>query len=89
MSKPVYHVAIVGAGLGGLAAAIAISQAGHRVTVIEQAHQLGEVSHSLPKYLDCCSRTSGRSWYSDSAKFRKDIEEVGCIARHRGLFRAT
>ncbi len=47
MSKLVYHVAIVGAGLGGLAAAIAISRAGHRVTVIEQAQQLGEVSGLL------------------------------------------
>jgi cation diffusion facilitator CzcD-associated flavoprotein CzcO len=55
MSKPVYHVAIVGAGLGGLAAAIAISRAGHRVTVIEQAQQLGEVSHQLVTRLDAYS----------------------------------
>lgn len=51
MSKPVYHVAIVGAGLGGLAAAIAVSRAGHRVTIIEQAQQLGEVGHLLPIHL--------------------------------------
>ena len=37
------HVAIVGAGLGGLAAAIGIARAGHNVTVIEQAPVLGEV----------------------------------------------
>jgi salicylate hydroxylase len=37
------HVAIIGAGLGGLAAAIGISRAGHRVTILEQAEELGEV----------------------------------------------
>jgi salicylate hydroxylase len=35
---------VIGAGLGGLAAAIGIARAGHKVTVVEQAHVLGEVS---------------------------------------------
>ena len=43
MSKLQLHVAIVGAGLGGLVAAIGISKAGHKVTVLEQASTLGEV----------------------------------------------
>lgn len=43
MSTPCLHVAIVGAGLGGLAAAIGIARAGHEVTVLEQASVLGEV----------------------------------------------
>ena len=42
-SKPQFHIAIVGAGLGGLAAAIGIAQAGHRATILEQAEKLGEV----------------------------------------------
>ena len=43
ISKDNLHVAIVGAGLGGLAAAIGISRAGHQVTILEQASILGEV----------------------------------------------
>lgn len=36
-------VVIVGAGLGGLATAIALSRRGHSVVILEQAPQLGEV----------------------------------------------
>ena len=43
MGKPRYHICIIGAGLGGLAAAIGITRAGHKVTILEKAHRLGEV----------------------------------------------
>ena len=43
MATPQFHIAIVGAGLGGLAAAISIAQAGHKATILEQASELGEV----------------------------------------------
>lgn len=42
------HVVIVGAGLGGLAAAVATRLGGHRVTICEQAMQLGEVCFVPP-----------------------------------------
>jgi len=41
------HVVIVGAGLGGLTAAAALLQRGFRVSVLEQAAQLGEVGAGL------------------------------------------
>lgn len=41
------HFIIVGAGLGGLAAAIGLRLAGHRVTILEQAPQLGEVGAGI------------------------------------------
>ncbi|KAK6596224.1 FAD binding domain-containing protein [Botrytis cinerea] len=40
-------VIVVGAGLGGLGAAIAISLAGHSVTVLESAHEIGEVGAGI------------------------------------------
>jgi salicylate hydroxylase len=47
MVNPQFHIAIVGAGLGGLAAAISIAQAGHQATVLEQSSELGEVCASI------------------------------------------
>ena len=39
-----YKIIIVGAGLGGLVAGIALSKKGHKVTILEAASKLGEVA---------------------------------------------
>ena len=45
------QVLVVGAGLGGLAAAIAISQAGHHARIVEKMPELKEVE-SVHTHLD-------------------------------------
>lgn len=42
------RIVIVGAGLGGLATAIALARRGHSVVVLEKATKLGEVRAQLP-----------------------------------------
>ncbi|MBZ6433075.1 MAG: FAD-dependent oxidoreductase [Acinetobacter pittii] len=42
-TKGPLNIIVVGAGLGGLATAIALASSGHTVTVYEQAQKLGEV----------------------------------------------
>src|SRR5690349_13956096 len=43
----IQNVAIIGAGLGGLNAAIALRQRGFKVTVFEQAPELGEIGAGI------------------------------------------
>ena len=43
-ARTMLNVVIIGAGLGGLSAAVALARSGHSVEVLEQAPALGEVS---------------------------------------------
>jgi len=56
-SKLKLNVIIVGAGIGGMAAATALGRRGHNVTVFEDAPQIGEVLQSL---VECQFTSVGR-----------------------------
>lgn len=46
-SQKTLNVGIVGAGIGGLTAAIAVARAGAKVTLLEAAHELGEIGAGI------------------------------------------
>lgn len=48
-SRVKLRVVVVGAGIGGLAVAIALRRRGHSVRILEQAAKLGEVSVMIPE----------------------------------------
>ena len=47
VKMPDLHVGICGAGIGGLAAAIAMRRAGVKVTILEAAAELGEIGAGI------------------------------------------
>ena len=47
MANREVHVGIVGAGIGGVMAAIALARAGAKVTMLEAAEQLGEIGAGI------------------------------------------
>jgi len=50
------NVIIVGAGIGGMAAATALGRRGHNVTVFEDAPQIGEVFSFTTAWIDDVGR---------------------------------
>jgi hypothetical protein len=79
-AKVLLNVVIVGAGLGGLATALALARQGHKVVVLEQAHALEEVQYSLLSRLAfryCANVVKGRRWHSNSIQLKSNIVKMG------------
>jgi 2-polyprenyl-6-methoxyphenol hydroxylase-like FAD-dependent oxidoreductase len=52
--RPKLKVGIVGAGLGGLAAGVAIARAGADVTILEATKELGEIGAGIQVHPSTC-----------------------------------
>lgn len=72
------NVLVVGAGLGGLAAGIALARKGHAVTIFEQAPQMGEVRPS-EFYMAAFIADSMVDWcrHTNTAKFKQAALTMG------------
>ncbi|KAL6154653.1 hypothetical protein ACJBU6_06283 [Exserohilum turcicum] len=86
-APPIHHrspiqldVIVVGAGLGGLAAAISIAQSGHNVTVYEAAKELAEVGAGLQLTPNC---TKILQRYGLSDEFWASGAEPATLTVHR------
>jgi hypothetical protein len=92
-SPLLFKVIVVGAGLGGLATAIALARKGHTVTVLEQALALGEVSYFYLFFKLSGFKSNrmgiGWSWYPGSAQFCQVALEMGARATPRRQSRRT
>lgn len=79
-------IIIVGAGIGGLTAAIGLRQDNHDVVVLDQASEFGEVYISP---IDLCFVQSGklalvlmpckgRRWDENTSKLLQNLAQMGC-----------
>ncbi|KAI0967467.1 hypothetical protein F4678DRAFT_445568 [Xylaria arbuscula] len=78
-SRPQFSVLVVGCGLSGLASALAIVQAGHRVTVFERSVELSVLASSCPQMPRACSDAGASSTRSSSMPFGSRVERSALI----------
>lgn len=71
-------VIIIGAGLGGLTAALALEKRGHRVEVYEQAPHLGEIGAGI-------TLAPNATRVLDAVGLEKEIEAVSTVPTRQGV----
>ena len=73
------NIALIGAGIGGMAAAVALKRAGIPVTVFEQAPALGEVGAGLTITPNATRALAGLGLESDMAALADATPHVGTL----------
>ena len=86
-----YHVLIIGAGLGGLAAGIGIKKAGRDVTVLEKMPELREVRTSFAPFcgIQALNKISDCGKHTSTAKLFQNLKALGHLGRGRLTSNAT
>jgi protoporphyrinogen oxidase len=71
-------IAIIGAGIGGMAAAYDLIRAGHEVTIFEASHQVGGLASGFKEaYWDWSVEKFYHHWFASDQHMLKLIDELG------------
>lgn len=76
-------ILVVGAGIGGLAAGIALARRGHNVTIFEQAPQMGEVGSAqrgVQRLNPIADFPIGRRWNPNAIEYQSSALKMGSWA---------
>lgn len=84
MAERNLHIGVIGAGLGGLTAAIGIARSGHKVTILEQASVLAEVPLHQYYSIARADIETGRRRHTNSPKLIQDPQALWPSSGNRG-----
>ena len=80
-AKRPFKVIVVGAGIGGLAAALGLEKAGHQVLILERAHEIAEVGAGI-QVAPNAARILSRLGLLDEVMQKANVLESNSLRRY-------